>query len=146
MECDPAYAPAAASQAVAALGAPTEEANRRSDSLPLEARGGGGSMTGRASMSSQASQQPIKPLSLATIASRLAPQDSLEKSPKLSHCQPPSVKPKEPTIKAKVSFICFFRGELNNLVACWLLKKHDGIWEHEVLQSKTANKTSLGFG
>lgn len=87
MDCDPAYGPSSsAAAAVAALGTSTNDdpnSTRRSDSLPLEARGGG-SITGRASMSSQASQPPMKPNSLATIASRLVPQDSLDKSPRTS--------------------------------------------------------------
>ena len=108
LDCDPAYAPSStAAAAVAALGAaPTaDEAGRRSDSLPLEARAGG-SLTGQASMSSQTSQpiMPPKPppSSFATIASRLAPQDSVDKSPRLSLSSVKSQHAKELPVKAKV--------------------------------------------
>ena len=107
MDCDPAYGPSpnTAAAAAAALGSiPTDEAARRSDSLPLDTRPGG-SLTGQASMSSQTSQQLIlqkpPPSSLATIASRLAPQDSVDKSPRPSLCSLKS-QAKELPIKAKV--------------------------------------------
>ena len=107
MDCDPAYAPSSAAAAVVALGSvPTaDEAGRRSDSLPLEARAGG-SLTGQASMSSQTSQpiMPPKPppSSFATIASRLAPQDSVDKSPRLSLSSVKSQHSKEFPVKARV--------------------------------------------
>ena len=108
LDCDPAYAPSStAAAAVAALGAAPagDEAGRRSDSLPLEARAGG-SLTGQASMSSQTSQpiMPPKPppSSFATIASRLAPQDSVDKSPRLSLSSVKSQHAKELPVKAKV--------------------------------------------
>ena len=102
LDCDPAYAPpSSAAAAAAALGsAPTDEAGRRSDSLPLEARPGG-SLTGQASMCSQTSQpiMPPKPppSSFATIASRLAPQDSVDKSPRLSPSTPLNYQPRTRT-------------------------------------------------
>ena len=77
-----------------------------------EARAGG-SLTGQASMSSQASQ-PIMPLvkpppsSFATIASRLAPQDSVDKSPRLSLSSVKSQHSKEIPVKARVSFFHVF--------------------------------------
>ena len=107
LDCDPAYAPpSSAAAAAAALGsAPTDEAGRRSDSLPLEARPGG-SLTGQASMCSQTSQpiMPPKPppSSFATIASRLAPQDSVDKSPRLSLSSVKSQHSKELPVKARV--------------------------------------------
>ena len=107
LDCDPAYAPpSSAAAAAATLGsAPTDEAGRRSDSLPLEARPGG-SLTGQASMCSQTSQpiMPPKPppSSFATIASRLAPQDSVDKSPRLSLSSVKSQHSKELPVKARV--------------------------------------------
>ena len=116
MDCDPAYVPSsAAAAAAAALGAaPTaadEVAGRRSDSLPLEARAGG-SLTGQASLTSQASQpigMPPKPppSSFATIASRLAPQDSVDKSPRLSLSSVKSQHSKEIPVRARVCFHYF---------------------------------------
>ena len=107
LDCDPAYAPpSSAAAAAAALGsAPTDETGRRSDSLPLEARPGG-SLTGQASMCSQTSQpiMPPKPppSSFATIASRLAPQDSVDKSPRLSLSSVKSQHSKELPVKVRV--------------------------------------------
>ena len=71
IECDPPYAPPSSNVATTAP-AGTDETTRRSDSVEA-ARGG------RASMSSQTSQQLAAkptPSSLATIASRLAPAET----------------------------------------------------------------------
>jgi hypothetical protein len=139
MDCDPAYVPSSATAAAAAaLGsAPTADevaAGRRSDSLPLEARPGG-SLTGQASMSSQASQPIVllpkpPPSSFATIASRLAPQDSVDKSPRLSLSSVKSQHSKEIPVKARILDPLQVYDNIN------LGRRIDPLWPDEFWRSK----------
>ncbi len=136
MDCDPAYAPSganAAVAAVAALGASTNDdpnVTRRSDSLPMEARAGG-SITGRASMSSQASQplaKPHHPSSLVSLANRLAPQDSADKSPRLSQSSMKSGK--DQPVKVKIIDPLQVYDNIN------LGRRIDPLWPDEMWRSR----------
>jgi hypothetical protein len=118
MDCDTAAAAAAygPSSSLPIVAGGPEDNTRRSDSLPVDGRGGslpsnaGG---GRASMSSQASQSvltasgglplppKLPPATLASIASILTP-DSTSASPGSNHKAKKSEKTPEQLLKAKV--------------------------------------------